>query len=165
MENKIDKGRKNIDIGCMQVNLLYHPDAFNNLNEAFDPESNAKWAAKWLKDLQKKHKSWREAVGYYHSSRPKRKKLYSERVFNLWASIKNNKLSIESKSEYVENKAIKDLKEIKKVDVKDLKEIKKIAVIPAIEQKTTKLLNKTNKLEIYKKNNHKPLHNSKNGKS
>ena len=31
----IKKGKKNIDIGCMQVNHMYHPSAFNNFHEAF----------------------------------------------------------------------------------------------------------------------------------
>ena len=33
-------GRTNIDVGCMQINLHYHPDAFANLDEAFDPDTN-----------------------------------------------------------------------------------------------------------------------------
>ena len=32
------KGYRSIDVGCMQVNLKHHPDAFTDLNQAFDPE-------------------------------------------------------------------------------------------------------------------------------
>ena len=32
------RGLTNIDVGCMQVNLFYHPDAFDDLNQAFDPD-------------------------------------------------------------------------------------------------------------------------------
>ena len=35
----------------MQVNMMYHPDAFNSLEEAFDPSTNVSWAASWLKKL------------------------------------------------------------------------------------------------------------------
>lgn len=31
-------GVKSIDVGCMQINLAYHPDAFKSVEEAFDPE-------------------------------------------------------------------------------------------------------------------------------
>ncbi len=90
VKENIKKGKKNIDIGCMQVNMKYHPKAFKSLEDAFDPKINTLWAAAWLKTLQKSHNSWREATGYYHSSRPKRKKIYSGKVFDLWASLENN---------------------------------------------------------------------------
>src|SRR3984957_5068931 len=35
------RGVRSIDIGCMQVNLLYPPDAFPNLDMAFEPAVNA----------------------------------------------------------------------------------------------------------------------------
>src|SRR5947209_17037892 len=31
------RGARSIDVGCMQVNLLHHADAFTSLEEAFDP--------------------------------------------------------------------------------------------------------------------------------
>jgi hypothetical protein len=31
------RGIASIDVGCMQVNLMYHPAAFRNLDAAFDP--------------------------------------------------------------------------------------------------------------------------------
>ena len=57
VKSKIDKGARNIDIGCMQVNLRYHPNAFPDLETAFDPLNNVKWAGTWLKELNKKYKS------------------------------------------------------------------------------------------------------------
>ena len=38
-------GVRSIDVGCMQVNLMYHPNAFASLDEAFDPPANALYAA------------------------------------------------------------------------------------------------------------------------
>ena len=38
-------GIRSIDVGCFQVNLHYHPDAFAGLAEAFDPAANARYAA------------------------------------------------------------------------------------------------------------------------
>ena len=78
------KGVRNIDVGCMQVNLRYHPDAFSNLEEAFDPSENAGYAARFLNNLYRDHKSWAEAVRRYHSADPVRGDSYRERVLNFW---------------------------------------------------------------------------------
>ena len=42
------RGIRNIDVGCMQVNLLHHSDAFKNLDEAFTPIANVNYAAKFF---------------------------------------------------------------------------------------------------------------------
>ena len=34
------RGVRSIDVGCMQVNLMHHADAFASLEEAFDPRAN-----------------------------------------------------------------------------------------------------------------------------
>ena len=69
VESYIKKGKRNIDMGCMQVNYMYHPKAFNNLSLAFDPDTNVKWSANLIKNLYEKYGSYRDAVGYYHSYR------------------------------------------------------------------------------------------------
>ena len=90
VSNYTKKGKKNIDLGCMQVNYMYHPNAFKNFNDAFDPELNVKWSAKKLKYLYQKFGSWKLAVGYYHSYRTMRRKKYSAKVFNTLLTVKNN---------------------------------------------------------------------------
>ena len=40
-----------IDVGCMQVDLPMHPNAFRSLDEAFDPVINADYAARYLRSL------------------------------------------------------------------------------------------------------------------
>ncbi len=89
--NYTKKGKKNIDLGCMQVNYMYHPKAFKNFQDAFDPDINVEWSAKTLKSLYKKFGSWKEAVGYYHSYRNTRRKKYSAKVFNTLLKVKDNK--------------------------------------------------------------------------
>jgi len=32
-----EQGVRSIDVGCMQVNLLHHPQAFATMEQAFDP--------------------------------------------------------------------------------------------------------------------------------
>src|SRR5690349_8668468 len=46
------RGVRSIDVGCMQVNLRHHPNAFSSLEEGFDPVANARYAAGFLADLQ-----------------------------------------------------------------------------------------------------------------
>ena len=84
------KGKKNIDLGCMQVNYMYHPNAFKNFYEAFDPDKNVEWAATMLKSLYAKFGTWESAVGYYHSYRKSKRKKYSKKVFNTLASLKSH---------------------------------------------------------------------------
>src|ERR1700722_10873312 len=45
------RGVQSIDVGCMQVNMMHHPHAFANLDQAFDPTANAAYAARFLNDL------------------------------------------------------------------------------------------------------------------
>jgi hypothetical protein len=78
------KGVKNIDVGCMQVNLMYHGAAFADLEEAFDPVHNALYAATLLKELRHERGSWSGAVAYYHSAQKTRGEAYGDKVFALW---------------------------------------------------------------------------------
>lgn len=61
------QGIASIDVGCMQVNLMYHPAAFRNLDEAFDPAHNVDYAARFLIALHAEAGDWRLAAGRYHS--------------------------------------------------------------------------------------------------
>ncbi|MSP49342.1 MAG: hypothetical protein EXQ95_08455 [Alphaproteobacteria bacterium] len=81
------RGVRSIDIGCMQVNLIWHPGAFASLEEAFEPEKNVAYAARHLADLKDDRKTWTEAVGYYHSASPEHNQRYRAKVLKLWADI------------------------------------------------------------------------------
>jgi hypothetical protein len=78
------RGVTNIDVGCMQVNLYYHPDAFASLDQAFDPASNVAYAGQFLRSLFADSGSWHEAAGRYHSSVPGLKNPYLEKVVQIW---------------------------------------------------------------------------------
>lgn len=74
-------GAQLVDVGCMQVNLRMHPDAFHSLDEAFDPRTNADYAARFLASLaQEAGGNWYQAVGWYHSRTPDLAAAYRERV-------------------------------------------------------------------------------------
>ncbi len=65
------RGVGQIDIGCMQINLQSHPQAFSSIEQAFDPVANADYAARFLTLLRADAGgNWFDAVGYYHSRTP-----------------------------------------------------------------------------------------------
>ena len=74
------RGVRSIDVGCFQVNLLYHPAAFASLDQAFDPGANAAYAADFLGRLHSRSGSWEQAVGDYHSQSPSLGEPYRRRV-------------------------------------------------------------------------------------
>jgi hypothetical protein len=63
-------GVASIDIGCMQINLLYHPQAFASVDAAFDPGANVDYAARFLVRLYADAGDWPAAIGFYHSRTP-----------------------------------------------------------------------------------------------
>lgn len=73
-------GMRSIDVGCMQINQRHHPNAFSSLEEAFDPLANARYAARFLKELQATRGDWMRAAGNYHSNTPERAELYRNAV-------------------------------------------------------------------------------------
>lgn len=83
------RGIRNIDVGCMQVNLLHHSTAFKNLEEAFTPKANVNYAAKFFLSLKNAYNSWTHAVGYYHSKASKHYKPYCSIVYNTWNKVRN----------------------------------------------------------------------------
>ena len=82
------RGVSNIDVGCMQVNLHWHGEAFESLEQAFDPAYNVAYAAAFLLDLRASENSWTKAIGVYHSRTPKFSGPYRSKVFRHWRAEK-----------------------------------------------------------------------------
>lgn len=78
-------GTMSIDVGCLQVNLQQHPDAFHSLDEAFDPTSNALYAGRFLNQMHDKMGSWPRAAAAYHSQTPGLGAPYQWKVLETWA--------------------------------------------------------------------------------
>ena len=78
------RGVTNIDVGCMQINLHHHADAFVSLEEAFDPVTNVAYGAAFLMDLFQQKRSWAVAVGLYHSATPALHFAYRQKVQTIW---------------------------------------------------------------------------------
>ena len=79
------QGARSIDVGCMQINLKQHPDAFASLSDAFDPAMNANFAARFLTELFATTGSWPHAAAAYHSQTPEIGRNYQEQVLQIWA--------------------------------------------------------------------------------
>jgi hypothetical protein len=95
VKNMQQKGIQSIDVGCMQINLYYHPNAFKSLADAFDPVQNVAYAAQFLTGLKNEHASWHIAVAHYHSANPVHHIPYRENVLNIWdRDIKNGSVSL-----------------------------------------------------------------------
>jgi hypothetical protein len=84
------RGVRIIDVGCMQVNLRHHPNAFASLEQAFDPLTNARYAARFLTELNGGRADWRQAAGHYHSQTPERAGPYREKVLAAWEKEARN---------------------------------------------------------------------------
>jgi Transglycosylase SLT domain len=78
---KRPRATRSIDVGCMQISLTYHPDAFPDMGQAFDPASNADYGARFLVQLFEKTNSWPKAVEMYHSATPEIGQEYGRRVY------------------------------------------------------------------------------------
>ena len=81
------QGVTNIDVGCMQVNLQYHPDVFKDLNEAFTPSKNVAYAAKYLKKLYDETGSWGGAATRYHSAKARYAFRYEDKLLDVWKKL------------------------------------------------------------------------------
>lgn len=104
----IKDGKTNIDVGCMQVNLKYHPNAFRSLDQALEPKYNIGYAANLLRQHQKKYNDWRKSIAMYHSGDSNLGKKYSNKVLKAWQTqltiaghrFDTNQFNIPSKGQF-----------------------------------------------------------------
>ena len=61
------RGASLIDIGCMQINYRWHGDKFGSVTEMFDPARNVDYAARFLRELKEREKTWTLAVARYNA--------------------------------------------------------------------------------------------------
>lgn len=91
-------GHTNIDVGCMQINLYHHPEAFHSLDAAFDPKTNVNYGASFLSNLRRSSKTLFDAVGRYHSGTPRLGKAYARKVLARWQGKKDLELPKERRT-------------------------------------------------------------------
>ena len=80
-------GAKLIDVGCMQINLHFHPEAFPNHITALEPRFNIEYAASLLTKHYERTGDWKRAIARYHSGTPHRGSKYARKVVNMWDQI------------------------------------------------------------------------------
>lgn len=85
--NFMAQGYRSIDVGCMQVNLKHHAKAFRSLEEAFDPEHNVAYAAKFLRDNYADLGDWIKATAAYHSRTQSYGQRYLTQIERSWNKI------------------------------------------------------------------------------
>lgn len=78
------RGVRSIDVGCMQVNLMHHPNAFPSLEAAFEPQTNATYAARFLTALHRGFGDWVQATAAYHSQTQQLGTDYARKVMTVW---------------------------------------------------------------------------------
>jgi len=66
-EDRVAAGRPNIDIGCFQINYRWHGENFRSVAQMFDPLENARYAARFVRQLHDELGDWRRAAGAFHS--------------------------------------------------------------------------------------------------
>ena len=80
------QGARSFDIGCFQLNYRWHGQAFDSIEEMFDPLTNARYAAQFLKRLHAESGDWTSAVGTYHS----RTKENADRYVSRYEEVRDN---------------------------------------------------------------------------
>jgi soluble lytic murein transglycosylase-like protein len=90
----LERGSNATDVGCMQVDLQFHPSAFQTLEEAYDPETNADYAARFLVSLyESMGANWFVAAGLYHSRSPDLARQYRDQITAVSAGVPARKPS------------------------------------------------------------------------
>lgn len=82
-------GTKLIDMGCMQINHHYHGEKFASPAAMLDPALNVDYAARFLVELKRRHRTWSMAVARYHAgpdNDPAQKRYICRVVANMVAT-------------------------------------------------------------------------------
>ena len=84
----LQKGKKNFDVGLMQINWRWNHHIFESLWDALDPYTNLRGGASIMRMQYHRLGSFEKAVGAYHSpGNPARASAYRERVRDNLAII------------------------------------------------------------------------------
>jgi len=83
LEELLEAGQDNVDVGLMQVNWYWHGKRFTSARDAVDPYQNLKVAAEILREVWKTEGNLWDAVGRYHSHRTEDAESYQLR-YGRW---------------------------------------------------------------------------------
>ncbi|NBN64866.1 transglycosylase SLT domain-containing protein [Microvirga tunisiensis] len=83
------RGKKLIDIGCMQINHHFHGEKFRSVAHMLEPRANVRYAARFLNELYARQGTWTMAVARYHAgpnNNPAQKRYICKVISNMVAS-------------------------------------------------------------------------------
>jgi hypothetical protein len=81
------EGARSFDIGCFQINYRWHGHAFASIEDMFDPMHNARYAARFLRELHGEFGDWTRAAGAFHSRTHKHAERYIRRYEQIHATL------------------------------------------------------------------------------
>lgn len=84
---RFKNGARSFDVGCFQINYKWHGQAFASIEDMFDPDKNARYAADFLATLHAELGSWPAAAGAYHSRTEKYADIYVARFNEIRADL------------------------------------------------------------------------------
>lgn len=84
-----EAGARSFDIGCFQINYRWHGHRFSSLDAMFDPNQNAAYAARFLRELYAEYGSWTAAAGAYHSRTATLATAYARRFESVLAALED----------------------------------------------------------------------------
>lgn len=96
VEDQLDLGLRNFDVGCFQLNHRWHSKGFKSTIDMFDPISNAIYAAQFLNDLYAEKGDWSLAAAAYHSRTPDYAEKYQAKFDAILASLTDKPLQAET---------------------------------------------------------------------
>lgn len=79
-QDLLAEGKENFDVGCFQINQHWHGNNFAAIEDMFDPDTNAAYAAQFLTELLQSEGGWPQAVAAYHSRSPEQAQAYLAKV-------------------------------------------------------------------------------------
>lgn len=81
------RGIRNIDLGCFQISYRWHHQNFTSMDQMLDPLGNARYAARFLRQLYRETGAWDRAVAAYHSRTPEHARRYLARFERVRAGL------------------------------------------------------------------------------
>ncbi len=87
VDQALQTGLTNVDLGCFQLNLYWHAQAFQSVEDMLDPAKNAAYAAEFLATKYADTGDWSAAAAAYHSATPDYAEQYQTRFDEALAAL------------------------------------------------------------------------------
>lgn len=94
VDRAIQSGQTNVDLGCFQLNLYWHAQAFLSAEDMLDPRSNASYAAEFLASKYSETGDWSTAAAAFHSATPEYALPYQSRVKDYLTAFDDGKAAV-----------------------------------------------------------------------